>query len=92
MKYFPFLLEIPLALIVDDDLPLRIPMCAALKKFGFDVIEAKNGLEAIASFQSNKPDLVLLDVVMPMDGFETCAAIRNLPGGKIYTNFDGYRS
>lgn len=83
MKYLPFLRETPLALVVDDDLLLRIPMCAALEKVGFDVIEAENGNEAVASFKSNKPDLVLLDVVMPeMDGFKTCAAIRNLPGGK----------
>ena len=83
MKYPPLLRETPLALVVDDDLPLRIPMCAALKKFGFDIIEAENGREAIASFKADKPDLILLDVIMPeIDGFETCAAIRDLPGGK----------
>ena len=83
MKYLPFLRKTPLALVVDDDLPLRIPMCAALEKVGFDVIEAENGREAIVSFKANKPDLVLLDVVMPeMDGFETCKAIRDVSGGK----------
>jgi len=74
--------ENPLALVVDDDNSLRIAMGAALMKVGFDVIEAENGRRGLALFQSEKPDLVLLDVVMPeMDGFETCAAIRKLPEG-----------
>jgi diguanylate cyclase (GGDEF)-like protein len=52
-------------------------------KAGFIVIEAENGREALALFNSDKPDLILLDVMMPeMDGFETCTAIRNLPAGK----------
>ena len=72
-----------LALIVDDDASLRISMQAALIKAGFDVIEASSGHDAITLFQKEKPDLILLDVVMPgMDGFETCSTIRKLPGGK----------
>ena len=72
-----------LALVVDDDASLRISMQAALTKAGFDVIEAAGGKEAIALFQKEQPDLILLDVIMPeMDGFETCSAIRKLPGGK----------
>ncbi|TFG92548.1 MAG: EAL domain-containing protein [Syntrophobacterales bacterium] len=72
----------PLALVVDDDNSLRIAMGAALMKVGFDVIEAENGHRALHLFRSEKPDLVLLDVVMPeMDGFETCDAIRKLPEG-----------
>lgn len=75
--------EKPLALIVDDELILRLSMSAAMSKAGFDVIEAENGREALALFLSDKPDLILLDVMMPeMDGFETCTAIRNLPAGK----------
>ena len=78
-----YLREKPLALVADDELSWRLSMCAALNKAGFDVIEAENGREALAFFQSDKPDLVLLDILMPeMDGFETCAAIRNLPGGQ----------
>ncbi|MCP4114128.1 MAG: EAL domain-containing protein [Desulfobacteraceae bacterium] len=72
----------PLALVVDDDLSLRIPMGAALKKSGFNVIEAENGHQALDLFTSQGPDLVLLDVMMPeMDGFETCTAIRGLARG-----------
>ena len=87
MIYKTSLREKPLALVVDDDLSLRLSMCAALAKVGFDTVEAANGHEAVGLFQSGKPDLILLDVVMPeMDGFETCAAIRELQEGK-YTRF-----
>jgi len=75
--------EKPLALVVDDDLSLRLSMCAALAKAGFKTLEAENGQQAIDSFQSNSPDLILLDVIMPdMDGFETCKAIRELHEGR----------
>ena len=75
--------EKPLALVVDDDLSLRLSMCSALKKAGFDIVEAENGFQAIDLFKSNWPDLILLDVIMPeMDGFETCEAIRKLKGGE----------
>ena len=83
MKYTTSLREKPLVLVVDDDLTLRLSMTAAMLKAGFIVIEAENGREALALFNSDKPDLILLDVMMPeMDGFETCTAIRNLPAGK----------
>ena len=73
----------PLALVVDDDLSLRLSMCAALTKAGFQTIEAENGYQAIDLFQSNRPDLILLDVIMPdMDGFETCRTIREQRGGE----------
>lgn len=73
----------PLALVVDDDEVLRLSMTAAMEKAGFSVVQAKDGLEAISRFQTDAPDLVLLDVMMPgMDGFDTCRAIRQLQNGK----------
>jgi diguanylate cyclase (GGDEF)-like protein len=72
-----------LALVVDDDASLRVSMEAALLKAGFEVVEAASGHDAISMFQEKRPDLILLDVIMPeMDGFETCSTIRKLPGGK----------
>ena len=69
MIYKTSLREKPLVLVVDDDLSLRLSMCAALAKAGFDTIEAENGRQAVDLFQTAKPDLILLDVVMPeMDG------------------------
>ncbi len=76
----------PLALVVDDEPSLRLFMSAALKKAGFKVIEADGGETALDLFETDKPDLILLDLVMPgMDGFETCRAVRRLPGGR-YTS------
>lgn len=73
----------PLALIVNADLPSRLSMTAALAKVDFKVNEAVNGEEAIILFQSDNPDIILIDAHIPeMDGFEICAAIRALPSGK----------
>ncbi len=84
MIYHMSLREKPLVLVADDDISLRISMGAALNKAGFEVIEAENGREALTLFKANKPDLVLLDVMMPeMDGFEVCTNIRNLPEGEF---------
>ncbi|GAB6907060.1 GGDEF domain family protein [Desulfosarcina cetonica] len=72
-----------LALVVDDDPSLRLYMGVSLKKAGFEVLEADGGETALALFAAHRPDLVLLDVVMPdMDGFDTCKALRKLPGGR----------
>ncbi len=72
----------PLILIVDDDLTIRILMRASLKKAGFRVAEAENGLVAVAQFEKLQPDAVLLDVLMPkLDGFDTCRVIRKHPSG-----------
>ena len=73
----------PLALVVDDDFSLRLSMRAALLKADFKVLEAEGGRQALEIFQSQKPDLILLDVIMPgMNGYETCTTIRKMPGGK----------
>ncbi len=73
----------PLALVVDDEPSLRIYLGTALKKAGFNVIEAECGTMALELFPTHRPDLILLDVVMPgMDGFEVCKAVRRLPGGR----------
>ncbi len=73
----------PLVLIADDDYMQRLPMSAALEGAGFLVEEAENGNQAFELYQQNKPDLVILDVIMPdMDGFETCRRIRASAAGK----------
>ena len=73
----------PLAMVVDDEPSLRLFMGAALKKSGFQVIEADHGRTALDLFTTDKPDLILLDLLMPgMDGFETCTAVRKLPNGR----------
>ena len=73
----------PLVLIADDDYMQRLPMSAALEGAGFLVEEAENGSQAFELYQQSKPDLVILDVIMPeMDGFETCRRIRASAAGE----------
>jgi signal transduction histidine kinase/CheY-like chemotaxis protein len=55
----------------------------ALEQAGFTVEEADNGKRALELFARTRPDLVLLDVIMPeMDGFQTCATLRRTPQGE----------
>jgi PAS domain S-box-containing protein len=72
-----------LVLVVDDDMRSRIILREALEQAGFDVEEAENGEAAVQIIERQMPDLILLDVVMPiMDGFETCLAVRHMAGGE----------
>ena len=49
-----------------------------LVRAGFEVMEAENGYEALEKVESNPPDVMILDVMMPgMDGFAVCEAVRN---------------
>jgi DNA-binding response OmpR family regulator len=70
--------------MVDDEPRIRRVLHATLSSNGFDVIEAKNGKEAITAVLREHPDLTLLDVNMPgMSGFEPCSKIRMSFGGPI---------
>ncbi|MBL8511070.1 MAG: response regulator, partial [Betaproteobacteria bacterium] len=61
------------ALLVDDDGVTRLLTQAALTEQGFIVTEADSGLAAFEAFKQCRPDVVLLDALMPgIDGFETC--------------------
>jgi signal transduction histidine kinase len=74
--------DLPLILIVDDDAMTRMLLTEALEPEGFRIEEAVSGIEGIAAFQRMRPDIILLDVSMPvMDGFECCKRIRALPNG-----------
>ncbi|MFO0567588.1 MAG: EAL domain-containing protein [Polyangiaceae bacterium] len=67
-------------LVVDDDPTVRFLTCEALEGAGFRVLEADRGSEALRIFLRERPDIVLLDVLMPeMDGFETCERLRASP-------------
>lgn len=66
-------------LLVDDDGRIRNLLKIYLEKAGFQVSEAENGLEALLSLQNSQPDLIVLDIMMPvLDGMETCRQIRKL--------------
>lgn len=64
-------------LVVDDEPMARTLLRLMLVRAGFAVIEAENGFEALAKAQQQRPDIVLLDVMMPgMDGFTVCETLR----------------
>ena len=64
-------------LIVDDDPGIREVLRIALRRDGFEVEEAANGIEAVRAVAARPPDAVVLDILMPeMDGTEACRAIR----------------
>jgi diguanylate cyclase (GGDEF)-like protein len=66
-------------LLVDDDLVVRAKVSESLEQDGFEVILAKNGDDGIAAYQEYRPDLILVDAVMPiLDGFEFCEQLKNL--------------
>ncbi len=67
-------------LLVDDEPDILEFLSYNLKKEGYAVFTANNGKEAIAAAKREKPDLIVLDVMMPdMDGIETCREIREIP-------------
>ncbi|MDF2567507.1 MAG: two component transcriptional regulator, winged helix family [Oscillospiraceae bacterium] len=64
-------------LVVDDDPHFRELVKVVLRKEGFAVYEAEDGLDALSKLETVKADLAILDVMMPnMDGFELCRELR----------------
>ena len=65
-------------LVVDDDGDLLALISFALRQAGYLVIEASDGLAALAAFAAEEPSLVVLDVNLPkLDGFEVCRRLRS---------------
>lgn len=64
-------------LIVEDEANIRELLRLYLEREGYTVLEAENGVEGIKKWKSDKPDMLLLDVMMPvMDGWAVCKEIR----------------
>jgi two-component system OmpR family response regulator len=64
-------------LVADDDPHIRDVICFALEKAGMATFTARDGSEALAKFESEKPELIILDIGMPeADGLEVCRQIR----------------
>ena len=65
-------------LIVDDDKNIRELLHILLQEQGYEVVEAKNGIEALAKVAQSATDLAIVDVMMPeMDGFELSKHLRH---------------
>ena len=88
----------PTVLIVDDDPVARLLAREALEQSGWSVEEAENGRLGLEVFITRRPDLILLDIMMPeMDGFAVCAELRKLPEGThtpvlMMTGLEDYQS
>ena len=88
----------PTVLIVDDDPVARLLAREALEQSGWSVEEAENGRLGLEVFIKRRPDLMLLDIMMPeMDGFTVCAELRKLPEGihtpvLMMTGLEDYQS
>jgi len=82
-------------LLVEDEESLRLLYEEELRAEGYEVVTAGNGKEALRQLEGIKPDLIILDIVMPvMDGMETLGRImgkkRSIPI-IIHTSYPGYR-
>jgi len=71
-------------LLADDDPDIRSILSGILSVLGFDIIEAKDGLEAKELFDREQPDLVILDIMMPgLNGNQVCRHIKSSEIGRF---------
>lgn len=70
----------PLILLAEDDTDIAFVTSARLRANGYDIIVAADGEEALAMFETRRPDLLLLDLRMPkLDGYQVCRIIKGNP-------------
>ncbi len=70
-------------LLAEDEPDVQLIARLSLKKAGFQVTTVNNGIEALAQVAEVRPDVILLDWMMPdMDGFETCSRLKADPATK----------
>jgi two-component system chemotaxis response regulator CheY len=89
----------PTVLVIDDDDAVRQSLEMLLEAYDYEVVLARDGRQGLAAFRANKPDIVLVDLMMPVqDGIETIVEIRRewpgafivaMSGGARIGNWDG---
>ena len=72
-------------LVIEDDLSIRELLVEILEEEGYDVVSGANGLEALELLKSNDPDLIVMDIMMPlMDGYKLKSELlKNAKWGSI---------
>lgn len=71
----------PRVLVIDDSATIRHSAASVLAGAGLEVALAEDGFAALAQIADQRPDLILLDVMMPrLDGYQTCSLLRRHPG------------
>ena len=72
--------SVPTVLVIEDYADTRTLISSMLRRKGYKVIEAEDGLEGLLKATANYPDLVILDLALPeMDGVETARRIHEMP-------------
>jgi CheY-like chemotaxis protein len=84
---------VPAKILVVDDTPHNVKLLADLLSVkGYGVATAATGEEALAKLPAEKPDLILLDVMMPgLSGYDVCRKIRDRPGTRTGQGYRGGR-
>ncbi len=74
-------MKIKTILLADDEEPVRALVAATIRDDSrYKILEAKDGMEALEIARREKPDIILLDIMMPkMDGFEVCRQLKSDP-------------
>jgi len=73
----------PIILVVEDNEDVRRVLKLSLESRGYKIAEAADGLAGLAAFESERPDLILFDVLLPkLDGIEALKRLRKSPGGR----------
>jgi CheY-like chemotaxis protein len=69
-----------IALVVDDEPMIRLMLSEMLSLVNFTVTQAEDGIEAMQKIMETRPDVIILDVMMPnMDGISVCKQLRHQP-------------
>ena len=76
-------------LVIEDDPHIRLGLCDALTGEGYDVIECGDGAQAMPLLRQRKPDLLVLDLMLPhKSGYDLCRDIRSEKNEKINVSGD----